>query len=393
MCSTNHPQGYRMTLVAWVTLAVSLLAAGIAECQGTTNEAPASPLDVATTTSTRATRTVRDMVGRVVPIPQDVKKAFATSAVGTVFLYTLAPEKMVGWTNPLGEEELGFIAEPYRQLPVLGSWFGKGNTSSLEELLRVGPDVVLSMGTTDDYSVSLSEHLQQQAHIPVLLVDGRLDQTAEAYEFVGRVLGAEERAEKLAHYCRDTLAEIRRITVAIPENARVRIYYAEGPDGLETDPRGSLHAEIFDIVGAVNVADIRSAGGKGRVRVSFEQLLAWNPDVIIIGFERGEEFGVSPELLANHPVWGNLDAVKNKRVYTTPHLPFNWLDRPPSVNRLIGLRWLATILYPEKCSWEMREETRRFYADFYHVQLTDAQVTKILQSALPTSGKNTNAQR
>ncbi len=71
-------------------------------------------------------------------------------------------------------------------------------------------------------------------------------------------------------------------------------------------------------------------------------------------------------------------AVKQGHVYCVPHLPFNWFDRPPSVNLLIGLRWTGHLVYPEVFDYDMRAETRRFYRLFYQIDLNDAQVDALL---------------
>jgi iron complex transport system substrate-binding protein len=65
-------------------------------------------------------------------------------------------------------------------------------------------------------------------------------------------------------------------------------------------------------------------------------------------------------------------------VHLAPRLPFGWVDFPPSVNRLIGLWWLAKILYPDLFPEDLRALTREFYDKFYHVQVTDPQIERLL---------------
>ena len=80
------------------------------------------------------------------------------------------------------------------------------------------------------------------------------------------------------------------------------------------------------------------------MQVSIEQVLRWNPDVVIT---------IDPNFYAlarSHPMWRELPAIKAGRFYLAPSLPFGWIDFPPSINRLIGLRWLARILYPQTLS-------------------------------------------
>jgi iron complex transport system substrate-binding protein len=70
--------------------------------------------------------------------------------------------------------------------------------------------------------------------------------------------------------------------------------------------------------------------------------------------------------------------VAARRVHLSPKLPFGWVDFPPSVNRLIGLWWLAKILYPDLFPEDLRTLTRDFYRQFYHVTLADAQIERVL---------------
>ena len=72
------------------------------------------------------------------------------------------------------------------------------------------------------------------------------------------------------------------------------------------------------------------------------------------------------------PAWAEVAAVKAGRVWLSPGLPFGWIDRPPSLNRLIGLRWLAGLFYPDQARQDLRAETREFYRLFYQVELDEA---------------------
>jgi iron complex transport system substrate-binding protein len=116
------------------------------------------------------------------------------------------------------------------------------------------------------------------------------------------------------------------------------------------------------------------AGGTrgGLTDVSLEQVLAWNPDVIVT-IDRAFAASVGQD-----PTWASVAAVRSGRVHLSPSLPFGWVDLPPSVNRLIGLWWLGKILYPDLFPEDMRALTRDFYRDFYHVQVSEAQIDRLL---------------
>jgi iron complex transport system substrate-binding protein len=79
----------------------------------------------------------------------------------------------------------------------------------------------------------------------------------------------------------------------------------------------------------------------------------------------------SIDLLRPTPLWASIKAVQNKHICLAPNLPYGWLDGPPGANRLIGVRWLTSILYPKQFPENLQAITRQFYKLFYQVDLTD----------------------
>jgi iron complex transport system substrate-binding protein len=211
--------------------------------------------------------------------------------------------------------------------------------------------------------------VQEQTGIPYALLDGRFQATARSLRALGALTRRPAEAEALARYAEETIATIKGRIAGVPENRRPRVYYARGPRGLETGLGGSINVETIEFLGARNVAGERKGG---LAIVSIEQVLLWNPDVIVT-IDR--DFAAS---VRNDPVWASVAAVRSGRVHLSPKLPFGWVDFPPAVNRLIGLWWLAKILYPEHFPEDLRPLTRDFYRRFYHVALTDAQIERVL---------------
>jgi iron complex transport system substrate-binding protein len=316
-------------------------------------------------------RTVTDSAGRKVEVPDRIERVFAAGPPASILLYMLAPEKMTGWPDPPRPEERLFIAEPYRGYPALGRITGRGSTANLENVLKVNPNLILDFGSVSDTYVSLADSVQAQTKIPYVLIDGRFDATPAALRLLGQVLGIPERGEKLARYVEETFADIDRALAAIPEDKRPRVYLARGPDGLETGLKGSINTEIIERAGARNVAD---AGGsrRGITRLSIEQIIVADPDTIIT-WDRNFYAAVFQD-----PLWQGVKAVREGRVYLSPTAPFGWIDRPPSLNRVIGLKWLAQLFYPDRFPEHLRVTTKEFYRLFYHVELSDKELDGLI---------------
>jgi iron complex transport system substrate-binding protein len=321
----------------------------------------------------RAARTVTDSAGRRVEIPERIERVFPAGPPAMVLLYTLAPETLLGWTREFRGNEAAYVAMPYRNLPVLGRITGRGGDANLEVVLAAKPDLIFDFGSVAPTYVSLADRVQAQTNIPYVLIDGRFDNTVPALRLMGEILGVQERAEKLAAYTEATFADIDAMLADIPEEDRPRVYLARGPEGLETGVRGSINTEIIERVGAVNVAD--APGQRGIVNVSIEQVLLWNPEVVVTWDDRFYE------RVWDNPFWQGTDAVQNERVCLSPSEPFGWIDRPPSINRLLGMRWLASVLYPGQFGGDLRAMTREFYALFYQVDLSEEQLDDLLAGA------------
>src|SRR5262245_39680726 len=319
-------------------------------------------------------RTVVDSAGRRVEVPAKISRVFVAGGPASVFIYTLAPQKLLGWNRPLTPEERAYIPSRYANLPTLGRLTGRGNTANVEVMLASRPDVIIDYGVVNPTYVSLAERVQQQTGVPYLLFDGRLSQIPQTYSAAGEALGVGERARALGRYAGELLAEIDGQLARVPAEKRPLVYYARGPRGFQTGLKGSINVESLERIGARNIAAERMGAG-GIVTVSPEQLLAWNPEVVIT---IESDFFTAAR---SDDVWKGVKALRDGRLYVAPTEPFPWLDFPPSVNRLIGLKWLGRILYPQWFPDNIRDETRRFYELFYHRSVDNRELDTLLGSS------------
>lgn len=311
---------------------------------------------------------VKDATGRLIEVPSKVARVFPAGPPAAIMLYTLAPELLIGWPRANRTEEIEFLRPDIATRPEVGRITGRGNTANLETVIALKPDLILDVGSTSNTFISLAERVREQTGIPYALLNGRFDAIPESYRMLGELTGYKDAAEDRARYAEDAFATIAKRIAAVAPEKRPRVYYARGPRGLETGLGGSINVETIETL-AQNVAG-QNRGG--LTNVSIEQVLLWNPDVIIT---------IDQDFAANvrkDQTWSSLAAVRNGRVHLSPKLPFGWVDFPPSVNRLIGLWWLAKILYPQFVPEDLNALTRDFYQRFYHVTLSDAQLARVL---------------
>ncbi len=323
------------------------------------------------------TRELTDMAGRTVTLPASVNKAYGTDPVGTITLYTLAPEKLIGWNYALNDQEKAYLMDEYKELPV----YGMKDDFNAEAVIAAAPDVIIQMGATNEKAVQQANDLSERLNIPVVVISGKMSDIPAAYELLGQITGDEARAAELAAYSKTALDRAAAIT--IPEGEQVSVYYGNGVDSMETAPKGSDAAEVIEMAGGLNVADLQVEDPNERMTVSKEQLLSWNPDYIFVNGEPKKDVsgaGAADSILTD-PDFETLTAVTNTHVYGIPKSPFAWLDRPKGPNRVVGLVWAGALMYPDLYTdVDVNAEIKSFYDLFYHMQLTDEQYGKLLLS-------------
>lgn len=371
---------HRQLLALFICLVMSVsLLTGYSETKAATEE-PTQSAEQDATQETAETREITDMAGRKVTVPtaENIESVFSAGPVAAIFLYMVAPDKLLGWNYELNDVEKSIILDKYQDLPN----FGMGDAVNYEAVIAANPTIAINSGKINDAMVSDCDALSESLGIPVVAVDNELNNSVEAFRFMGELLGVEDHAEELAQYAEQVFTDINALS-DIPEEKKVSVYFGNGEDSLETAPRGSQHAQIFDVINAVNVADLELGDGS-RVQISAEQLLAWDPDVIVVNGEpKADKSGSSAaEDILSNPDYASLKAVQDQKVYGTPNAPFSWVDRPAGPNRLIGMRWFSALIYPEYIKCDINEEIHKFFDLFYHVDLSDEQLENVLKGTL-----------
>ena len=350
---------------------LALMAVAVLALAGCAHSTTAGPETSASAES--ATVSFTDSTGRQVELPQEITRVAPASPPADIMLFPVAAEQMVGWSNKPDDSAAKYIDQKYLDLPELGKIDAAPADFAREAVLASDPQVIVDVGQWDEEYKGKLDSLQEDLGIPVILIDGALDVSGDAFRLLGQALGKTDLGEQLGAYADGVISDVRTRTASIARGQRLRVYYGEGEDGLTTLVAGSVHAEVFEMAGAALVTDegsVRAQRGEGMV--SLGQVLAWNPDAIVFG---PDSIG---KTVAEDASWASLDAVRDKRCYTVAGAPYNWIGRPPGPNRLLGVQWLGSVLYPETFTYDMVARTKEFYSLFYRCDLTDSEAGGLL---------------
>lgn len=332
---------------------------------GTKNESSAD-------SGNSTTKVITDMEGRQVTIPKTVNKVISLSNNTTVDIYALSPDKLLGLSFQLKDAAKGYIPDKYFNLPVVGTTTdGKVDN---EAILKLAPDIIV---TSDEDEVFNADEIQNQLNIPVVMISTDMTKIPEEYTLLGECLGEQDRAKELSDLAKKTLDNVKTQVAKVPDDKKPSLYYSENT-GLKTDISGNVHTQVMDYVGAKNVADIQEDKIGSMADVSMEQVLKWNPQFILVGKTTIDLYSQ----IMTDPNWSKIQAVKEKKVYQIPSLPFNWVDRPPSSTRALGAEWLASVLYPDYVKFDVKSDTKEFYKKFFRIDLTDDQLNTVMKNAM-----------
>lgn len=307
-----------------------------------------------------------DDLGRVVEIPREIKKVLSSGPPSQMVLYSLVPEKMVGWNTKPKEKALAFLPSEANDMAEVGSVFAKGNKINTEEVVKLAPEVIIDLGQRKKNIEQQLDELQNTTGVPVLFFDGGIEDMPALYEKLGKLFNIDTTKE--VAWLNETIAMAQKHREAV-ESKPTTYFLASGDNGLNSSPKGGFAAEVPDYIGLQNVFALEGSETVNWQDVSGEQVAEWHPDTVIFANDAAYEH-------RNEEPWVSLDAAKNNRLYDVPNAPFGWLSG--SVNKMLGIRWLGNLYYPELYDLDMVKEAQEFYKLFYHYDLTEEQARELM---------------
>ncbi len=292
--------------------------------------------------------TLTDQAGREVTIEAQPEKIVSGYYISTSLLIALGQEdKLVGIEAKADERPIYRLSAPELiELPNVGS----AKQFDLEGCAALEPDLVILPLKLSDAAETLTE-----LGIPVLLVNPE-DQALsdEMREIVSTALNCKEQADALEEFVakqQEFLAE----ATANSENPTV--YLAGNSSFLSTAGSKMYQNSLITLAGGKNVA--AEITDTYWAEIDYEQLLAWDPDYIVIAAEA--DYGV--EDVYTDPNLSDLRAVKENRVYVMPDSAEAWDSPVPG--GILGAVWLCGILQEDVSEDTVNSIIGEFYETFY----------------------------
>jgi iron complex transport system substrate-binding protein len=309
-----------------------------------------------------------DDAGRMVTLPVRVGRVMAAGAPAEVMLYTLVPDFLVGRNRLPDKEALEFYPPAYRSPVLIRQLPDVDNPAADADLIALEPDVYIDYGTVDQDYVASIEAVQRRTRVPGIILSGELARIPEMYRRLGTALGVKDRGDRLGGLSDRVLKKYRGVLSS--GRPPVRVYLACSNDGYQPCLEDDSGGEQLKWLGGVNVAGMRATAP--RRPLTIEEIAATAPDVIVVS---GSAAGLRAD-----PAWQRVEAVTAGRVYQWPSLPYDWGPRPPSVNRLPGVAWLAYVARGRSFDAEFEADVRSIFRELYHIDLTASQIQKLLST-------------
>ena len=315
---------------------------------------------------TGQTREFTDSTGRTVTLPASITRIAISGPLSQIYILPLAGDLLVGVSTAYAEDAQSYLPAYIYEKAEIGQLYGGKGEMDLEALLSAAPEVVIDIGEPKKTTAEDLTALTEQTGIPFIHIDATVATAPEAYRILGKLLGREEKAEELAVWCENTYAMIAAMMERVDaDGARKSLLYCLGDKGVNVIARGSSHGETIHFMSEnlAVVEDVVSSGAGNEV--DLEQILLWDPDVIIFAPDS------CYEAIASSEQWQSAGAVARGEYYKTPSGPYGWLSSPPAVQRYLGMLWLGELLYPGYAEYDLQEKVTEYYKLFYGCDLTE----------------------
>ena len=303
-----------------------------------------------TGTSTHYPVTVTDHAGREVVIEKEPQKLVSGYYISTSLLIALElDEKLVGIEAKADKRAIYQLAAPELiKLPNVGT----AKEFDLEGCAALEPDLVI-------LPIKLKNAVEtlEGLGIDVLLVNPENQELlTEMIHMIATATNTKDKAQQLLDF---TSAQESYLEQTLAGVETPSVYLAGNSSMLSTAGNAMYQSDMIRLAGGVNVA--AEIEDTYWVEISYEQLLTWNPDYIILA---SDATYTAEDVLAD-PNLANCTAVVNGNVYQLPSKAEAWDSPVPS--GILGALWLANILHSDLLSdTDCAAKMDAYYETFYN---------------------------
>lgn len=305
--------------------------------------------DLQTASATEYPVTVTDQLGREVVIEKEPETIVSGYYISSSLLIALGQqERLVGIEAKADGRPIYSLAAPkLLELPSVGT----AKEFDLEGCAALSPDLVIVPAKLKDTIPALEE-----LGMTVLAVKPEDRQLfTQLAQLLGVATNSQERARALVE---DTEKYLADLLAALGEVERPRVYLAGNSSFLSTAGEAMYQNSLITQAGGTNVA--AELTDTYWAEISYEQLLAWNPEYIILAAEAD----YTVESVLADPQLAECEAVKNGRVYQIPGDIEAWDSPVPG--SVMGSLYLASALHPESFSpQQYQQAVTEFYEEYY----------------------------
>lgn len=247
--------------------------------------------------------------------------------------------------------------------------FHYGASASLEELMSTKPDII--------FTTMMDNSAQKMSSIGIPTVQLEFHDypsMEKCITLTAKILGGDaiNRAAAYNAYLESKIDQISKITAAIPDAKKPKVLHISATNPLIVDGKKTIIDQWIKLAGGINVATNVPGAMKGA---SLEQIVAWNPDIIIVGAD-SKNF---KDILAANPAWAKITAVKQHHIFYNPDGAFLW-DRY-GAEEALQIQWAAKVMHPAQFKYiNIDHETKYFYKNFLNYSLTNQETNNILKT-------------
>lgn len=354
---------------------------------GCTNEIQGEQSD--STTTEKQTKIVTDQLGREIEIPVDVSRVVSGGILpyfSTWYVATNSTKEIIGMhPNSYNAAENSILAEISPDILKAETSFIQNGEVNIEELLKINPEVYFEVSTDEKSIEKLTE-----AGIPTIAVKTIDAAAAEPLatfnswlELTRQVTGTDNRINRFLTKGSEVQQELNLKLDGLQESDKPRVLFLFQHSDKNIVVGGSnfFSSQWLAATGAINVAE----SVQGQKEVNMEQIYSWNPDIIYItNFTETQP----DDLIANRfsgQNWSEVKAVQDQKVYKIPLGIYRWF--PPSGDAPLMLKWLAQNNHPDLFTYNISDEIKDYYKEFYEYELSDEQVKRILHPSSDAAKK------